>query len=574
MFRLRSSAAALVFAGMVVASGAAHAAFTNVTAGSGISYTQHTFDPLDCLMGPSLCAPEANTGGAAAADVDGDGWVDLFVTRLNDTNLLYCNDGDGTFSDCTAGSGLGGPSTGSNGARFGDIDNDGDPDLYVLTVGDASSRFHLFINDGTGVFTEEAVARGAAIDDAPSGIRAGMSVAFGDYDKDGYLDIYTTEWRQTGLVPSGTRSHSRLLHNLGEADPGHFEDVTIAADVVIEDGGAQVGYSVAFSAAFSDLDDDGWPDLAVTCDYNSSRLYWNDGDGTFTDGTGPANVATDYNGMGSTFGDFDADGDLDWFVTSIFGPAYDGSGTGIASGNRLYVNQGNRSFVDETDLRGVRDGQWGWGTGFFDFDHDADLDLVMTNGYLYGPYLIDPVILWSNDGSGNMVDVTAAQGINETDQGRGLLLFDYDRDGDLDIYIVNHELGPLLLRNDQASGNDWLQVRLEGVESNRDAVGARVRIQVTSGGTELVREIGTLTQFLAQSERMAHFGLGSTGGTVDRIEIEWPSGTVQSVEDVAVNQRLFFREGIDIPALPLPALGALAVGLAGAGVARLRRTRR
>jgi hypothetical protein len=514
----------------------------------------------------NTCAPESNGGGATAGDANGDGWVDLFVTRMHDTDILFCNDGDGTFTDCTAGTGLGDAVRGSNGAAFADVDNDGDQDLYVLGIGDAA--FYLFINDGTGKFTEEAAARGVAIDDHQSLARSGTSVAFGDYDRDGYLDMYTTEWRQAPMVPYATRSHSRLLRNRGRLFPGYFEDVTIAAEVVLEEGAAQnEGYSHGFSAAFSDLDGDGWPDLAVAADYTTSRLYWNDGDGTFTDGTVPSGVGTDANGMGSTFGDVDGDGDLDWFVTSILAPGYDGSGAGLGSGNRLYINEGNRSFSDGTDAYGVRNGDWGWGTAFFDYDLDADLDLVMTNGYIYSPspFEFDRMRLWRNDGGGLMSEVGVAEGVDDTGQGRGLVTFDYDADGDLDIFVVNNESTPVLLRNDDASGNAWLEVVVHGQGNiNRDGIGTYVRVTSVDGGDTQLRQIGTVSHYLGNSQRFAHFGLGNFAGPIHEVEIEWPNGAVETLSNVAVNQVISLPE-------PAPALGGLA---STAGLLTLARWRR
>jgi len=521
--------------------GPAGAAFTDVTQQAGLTYTQ--FDPPGsppCLTWPDSfsCEIERMTGGAATADVDGDGWPDLYVTRLDAPDLLFRNNGDGTFQDVTAAAGLAGFDLQSNGAGFADVDDDGDPDLYVLTVGLASDpvngRFYLFMNDGTGVFTEEAVARGA---DVPSTEpRGGYGVAFGDYDRDGYVDVMTSEWRV-----DGSYHHDRLLRNLGSAAPGHFEDATVASEIVQKQFG--------WAPAFVDLDADGWVDLAIGSDFGDTRLLWNDGDGTFTDGTAAAGVGSDENGMGSAIGDYDGDGDLDWFVTAIFDPD-EICETEICgwsySGNRLYRNEGGRSFTDVTDAAGVRDGHWGWGTVFFDADNDADLDLVMTNGVDFpqteidAPFHDDPMRYWENDGTGVYTETSATEGLTDTGSGKGLLTFDYDRDGDLDLFLVNNLTGGLLYRNDAATnGNHWLRVAVVGGSGyNADAFGAVVTLQAVDGGPVQVRHVGASSHFLGESERTAHFGLGAHPGPVHRVTVEWPGRGIAQYDDVAVDQEL------------------------------------
>jgi hypothetical protein len=535
----------------------ARAVFTDVTAAAGLVYAQ--YDPADllsCLTAPSPfgCPIEWLTGGAATADVDGDGWPDLYVTRLDAPDLLFRNRGDGTFEDVTAPAGLAGFDLQSNGAGFADVDNDGDPDLYVLGVGLASDpvngRFHLFINDGTGAFSEEAVARGADV--ASGQHRGGQSVAFGDYDRDGWIDIYTTEWREPYQTP-GVLSHNRLLRNLGPAAPGHFEDATVAAGVQLDRAPACLAglagcRAFGFAPAFVDLDGDRWPDLAVAADFGTSVLFWNDGDGTFSEGTAAAGVGSDENGMGSTFGDFDADGDLDWFVTSIYDPeqlCQGGACNWGASGNRLYRNEGARVFSDATDTAGVRDGGWGWGTVFLDADNDADLDLVMTNGVDYptitleAPFEDDPIRYWENDGSGAMTEDAAAMALTDTGSGKGLLTFDYDRDGDLDLFLVNNRTGGLLYRNDLAAGHDWLRVRVEGGTAfNRDGIGAIVTVEASPGDPGRVRQIGASSHFLGESERVAHFGLGDHPGPVHRVRVEWPGRGTADYDAVTPNQTL------------------------------------
>ena len=254
------------------------------------------------------------SGAVAAGDADGDGHVDLYVTRLEDHDLLFRNRGDGTFEDITTAAGLDTWVFDSNGAAWVDIEKDGDLDLFVSSFG--SGRYHLFVNDGAGHFTEDAVARGAALDTGDTHI--GYSVAVGDYDRDGWPDLAVAEWRSIPLVTDPTKSHTRLLRNRGFAAPGHFEDTTIVAGVDVTTFFANESF--VFAPAFVDLDEDGFQDLALASDFGTSLLFWNDGDGTFSEDTSGAMVGTDENGMGSAFGDFDGDGDLDWFVTSIYDP--------------------------------------------------------------------------------------------------------------------------------------------------------------------------------------------------------------------------------------------------------------
>ena len=255
--------------------------FTDVTKESGISYVQHS-------LGLFFYYPVQMSGGVAVGDFDSDSYVDLFVTRLDDTDILYRNMCNGTFRDVTADAGLGELVQDSNGAGWGDVDHDGDLDLYVTGLWE--NRFYLFINDGAGHLTEEALIRAAAIEGEDN--HFGYSPTFGDYDRDGFIDIHTTEWRHDEVNPSRAPSNARLLHNRGAEGPefvGFFEDVTDAAGVSLDNVTGQTvnpqDGDFSFASHFSDLDGDGWLDLAVASDFGKSRLFWNNHDGTFTDGT-------------------------------------------------------------------------------------------------------------------------------------------------------------------------------------------------------------------------------------------------------------------------------------------------
>ncbi len=502
--------------------------YTNVTTSAGINHVQHP--------GNASGAGFLRTGGAAAADFDNDGWVDLFVTRLNARPLLYRNKGDGTFQDVavTAGFTAGLP---ANGPAWGDIDNDGDKDLYVTSSG--GTRFYMYVNDGNGHFTEQAVQRGADIGGV---FRYGQSVTFGDYDGDGYLDIHTNDWGNDISL-----STSRLLHNLGAANPGHFEDVTAAAGLDVYRpshfyNGDTDTNAYRHSSTFTDIDRDGHPDLAIASDFRTSQIFWNNGDGTFTDGTAAASVGSDEDGMGTTVGDFDGDGRLDWFISCLVDVPGE---TQDHSGNRLFRNNGDRTFADHTDLGGVRDSGWSWGTTFLDHDNDRDLDLFVTNGWNPGLAFPDQSHIYQND-NGVFTDVSAAAGVTDTGQGRGLLSFDYDNDGDLDVFIVNHGARPILYRNDGGNENDWLKIKLEGTASNRDGIGALITVDPDANvaGDEIVREINAGSNYLSQNELTAHFGLGPTSGTVDLISVIWPSGAGQALSNVSVNQVLNLVEQV------------------------------
>ena len=278
----------LTFAGTVV--------FEDVTVQAGIAIAHTAPD----VMSAFYCREEGRmAAGAAAVDANNDGLTDLFVTRVLSPNLLFINNGDGTFFEDAAAAGLDLVDT-SSGVAFADIDNDGDQDLYVLTI--LGTRNYLYLNDGSGGFTEVAESRG--VDGFAGGAAVkGTSATFGDYDNDGDLDLHTVEW-------TPFNSHNFLYAN--DSD-GFFANVTLTANVM-------AGNTWGFSTAFADIDNDTHPDLLIAADFGTSRLFHNNGDGTFTNITASASVATDENGMGSAIADYDDDGDLDWFVTSIFDP--------------------------------------------------------------------------------------------------------------------------------------------------------------------------------------------------------------------------------------------------------------
>ncbi|GJM24562.1 MAG: RNA-binding protein [Phycisphaerae bacterium] len=514
------------------ASATADPLFTDVSTSAGVHELQwDAVFPSSVTFSVELLYMSA---GVAAGDFDNDGWVDLYVTRVNVPNLLFKNNGAGGFIEIGASAGVS-LSQYSSGCGWADVNNDGHLDLYVNSISQVE-RNHLFINNGNSTFTEDAIARGVDMPQVgPNGSRSYTSVAFGDYDLDGDLDMYVTEWR----LSSGQNT---LFQNDGT---GHFTNVTSIA-------GLSVTNMAGFAPRFTDIDNDGWPDLLVAADFLTSKMFHNNQDGTFTDITNSANVGTDENGMGATTGDIDHDGDIDWFVTSIFDPDETCSENPCIwgnTGNRFYSNLGSLAFADTTDTWGVRNGYWGWGTSFLDYDNDGDLDLGMTNGLdvpfsaFEDPFNFDPVRLWRNDGAGTMTEVAAAANIADTRSGKGFAVFDYDRDGDLDIYVANNGDYPVVGRNDGGNDNDWLQVRLTGIQTNSFGVGARIYVQTENGGTEQMHEMSASSNYMSHNPLVAHFGLGNDAPSIHQVRVVWPiSGFETILSDVAPNQFLTIVE--------------------------------
>ena len=493
------------------------------------------------------------SGGVAAGDFDNDGWADLYFTRLDRSNLLYRNLGNGLFENVTE-SAFGRDhleDSQSNCATWGDIDNDGDIDLFVTSL--FSDRYHLFVNDGYGKFTEEAEIRGASW--PGQDLRFGYSATFGDYDLDGYLDLYVTEWRTREQNPNAAPQNSRLLRNLGHQAPGRFVDETLSAGVAMDEvtPTSPDFDSQTFTARFVDFDQDLYPELAIASDHGTSRLFWNNKDGTFTDGTRDSSVGTDQFGMGSAIGDIDGDGDFDWFVSSIFE-----ENNSKRDGNRLFRNEGNRLFTDVTSQSNVRDGSWGWGAATLDFDNDGDLDLVQATGQVFespsmsatseGFETVAPR-LWENDGSGSFTEIAEQSGLVHRRSGKGLATLDFDRDGDLDIVIANNGGSPSLYRNDADFNSGWLIISLVGTESNRQGAGSRLIADPdeSTKGDEMIRDINLGNHFLGQSPPMAHFGLGDHEGPIDLLTVIWPSGSINELRDVNPNQELIVHEIVPEP---------------------------
>lgn len=508
-----------------------------VAAEVGLTFIQWRdgYPPPCYLAQRDACIARLCTGGFAVRDVDLDGDLDVYATRMDETDLLFLNDGRGQFTEATP-LGLGEVWL-SNGAAFADIDDDGDPDLVVGTVGE--DRVHLFVNDGRGGFEERGVSRGVAMQGA-EGSHATMSFCFGDLDLDGSLDMHATEWHTPGVHRS--RSNGHLFSNRGTRAPGFFDDVTDAADVDLY--GRVRGGSYGFTSHVVDLDADDRPELWITADFGTSRLFWNEGAWPMLDGTELSFVGTEQNGMGSAIEDFDGDGHLDAFVGSIFAPLFcnDTRCTEEKNGNRLFRNLGDRRFEDVTEEAGVRDAGWSWGIAPLDFDLDGDMDVAVVGGVQWEPaergFLEQEIRLFENDGTGRFREVASELGLTGGAQGRGLVAADFDGDGDQDLLASTNLGESVYWRNDASEGRAWLVVAPEGTTSNRDGFGAVVRVWTTLDAPPQVRHHGNGCHFLAHSPGTPHFGLGDHE-TVARVEVHWPvSGRTQMFEDVRARQVL------------------------------------
>lgn len=470
-------------------------------------------------------------GGVAAGDVDGDGWVDFYVVGGEaNRQYLFLNAGDGTFREQAVLSQVDLPGQHVWGPALADVDGDGDLDLFV---GGFDRRGPvLFLNDGEGFFTE--VARSAGM--FPPAVY--VSASFSDYDLDGDLDLFTTHWFQ--LLERRPIGH--VWRNDGT---GNFVEIPAAeSGVHVRTQQTEIGPVYwSFTANLADMDGDGLPDLLLASDYGFSQYFRNMGGGRFEDQS--TAVLSDENGMGAAVGDYDNDGDLDWFVTSIFDPSGVPSPAWGASGNRLYRNTGG-VLDDATDEAGVRDGSWGWGACFADFDNDGDLDLFHVNGYREVTerqrWLGHPARLFLNQGDGSFVESAAGTGIDDRGNGRGVACFDYDRDGDIDVFISNVVGTSSLYRNELDPANGFLGVRLVGRSPNSEAVGSTIAVAV--GDSQQLRHINSGNHYGSQSPAVAHFGLGQAS-RVDAIRVTWPGGRVTQRSDVRANREIvvFEEEG-------------------------------
>ncbi len=500
--------------------------FADVTALSGLAHVFSLANPM------ATSDPAQMGGGVAAADIDADGDIDLYLVGGDgEANALFRNDGGNRFTETSVTANLAAMHMGS-GPAFADIDGDNDLDLFVGAV--EGDSVYLFRNDGN-VFTDVTPNSGIVVTADNT-----ISATFGDYDRDGDLDLFLAHW---GNAPQPDTEN--LWQNNGD---GTFVSASIpsriAEQIIGPAGGLSGLFDYSFAGIFSDIDRDGDPDLLLASDFRTSKVFRNRGDGTFED-ISDRDVITDRNGMGNAVGDYDNDGDMDWFVTSIY---EDGGGPDPNIGNRLYRNLGDGTFEDATGEAGVANGGWGWGACMEDFDNDGDLDILHVNGWnqvdprdASGPndYTADQVRYFESQGDGTFVEAAESARLTDTGQGRGLVCFDADRDGDIDALITNNEdsRSVVFYRNELAAGNHYLTVRLAGQGMNTRGIGAW--IQVEDGARTQVREIRAGNHFVSQGPAEAHFGLGLQ--TSAEVTVTWPSGA-QVTQTVAADQLLVIAE--------------------------------
>lgn len=481
---------------------------------------------------------ESVGGGAAFLDFDQDGYIDIFVCsgtwiegfsksekpKELPTNHLYRNLQNGTFEDVTKKANVDDPNY-SMGITVGDFNNDGFPDIYLSNYGENT----LYENKGNGTFSD--VTKRANVN---GGNLCSVGAVWFDYDNDGLLDLFVGNYLNFDpeykyyYAPDGfpgplayDSQPDVLYQNKGD---GLFEDVT--SDMGIDDiDGRAMGVGAA------DYNDDGFVDIYVANDHTVNYLWHNDAGKGFTNkgtmsGTGFSQAGEATVSMSVDFADYNGDELLDMFI----------SDDNYCS---LYENLGNGLFSDKSYVSGisVASGQFvGWSSSFLDYDNDGDADIFKTNGelkHLYG----QEDQLFENVGEGKFKDVSVdlSEYFKEEHVGRGACLGDYDNDGDIDIFIVNLDNESMFLRNNKGNENNWLSLNLIGHSSNRDGIGCRIKI--TTGERVQTAQKKSTTGYLSQNDARVHFGLGQDE-VVESIEIKWPSGKSQLLENVKANQIL------------------------------------
>jgi hypothetical protein len=528
----------------------------DVTGSTGISF-QHISGPVD----HKRYLFETKGGGIGAFDYDNDGRMDLYIAQgstlerfhegRNPHGVLLRNRGDWTFEDVTEKAGLTRGAWGM-GVSAADVDNDGFVDIYLTNLGPNI----LYHNNGDGTFTD--VSTKAGVDDP----RWSASAPFGDYDGDGQLDLFVANYLDVGpdkLPVENERCRYRGVPSAcgpiglpGARDSlfrqnadGSFTEVTREAGEIDSEKYFGLG------AVWGDVDDDGDLDLYVTNDSTPNELYENQGNGHFIkmgilSGLAVGGMGTEQASMGVDLADFDNDGRLDVYCTH-FAQDY----------STLYRNEGGLLFRDVTAKARIQTMEYpvvSWGTRLVDLNLDGWKDIFHANGHVY-PFMEDrpfgdetfrqPYSLYLNLGNGSFLDASAlaGAGIQTPGLGRGVAFADLDNDGDVDIAVANMNGSPRLLRNDLPAGYHWVMFRTVGRQSNRDGIGAR--ITVTAGELRQVWEIKRTVAIYSCSDPRAHFGLGQTD-RIDLVTVRWPSGTVQEFRDVAADRHYVVdeREGL------------------------------
>lgn len=525
--------------------------FTDISSKSDFAYrTNNAYSPRKYFLQP-IC------GGVAILDYDNDGKMDIFFTngaqlpevKKTDRSYFSCllrNKGDGTFEDVTAKAGLSGADLGySMGVAAGDYDNDGNEDLFICNAG----RDALYHNNGDGTFTD--VTKGSGLDHKPAKLLS-VGAAWFDYDNDGLLDLIVstyTEWTpasdrrcQMGskdiyCAPMNYKSVAqRLYHNLGN---GKFEDVTDASGI----GGAS-GKGMGISIA--DFNGDGLMDVFIANDTERNFLFINQGNGTFKEegllyGVSYNELGATVSGMGSDAKDFDNDGMVDIAYNDLEGQIFG-----------LFRNVSGHSFDDvtrQTRLAVLSRPFSGWSMGFIDYDNDGWKDLYSANGDVddFAPDAKQHDTMFRNIDGKRFEDVSDQMGPAFAVLGyqRGSAFGDLNNDGFMDIVVTSLGQKPRILMNNALNKNHWLLFDLRGHISNRDGIGARIKV-VTGSGRALYNHATTSVGFMSSSDRRVHFGLGKETATKD-VEIRWPSGIVQELGPVTVDQILRVDEPAERP---------------------------
>ena len=527
--------------------------FVEVAEESGVHF-KHT----DGESGKRLFNEQYGSGGGFF-DYDNDGFLDIYLINARPQlskanperfpkNVLYHNNGDGTFTDVTHSAGIGDTGYGV-GATTGDYDNDGDTDLYLTNFG----ANVLYRNNGDATFTD--VAQNANVADT----KWGTSCAFADLDNDGFLELYVTNYadyspftdkpcdRQGISVYCGPRTYppqvDSLYHNNGD---GTFTQQSGTE----RRGFANVPPAHGLGVAIGDIDNDGDADIYVANDQDFNYLFQNRGDGTFEEiglfaGVSCSDMGKEEAGMGVAFADYDNDGRLDATVSNFQNET-----------NTLYHNEGDNFFVDATIPAGIAEHTHrylGWGIGFFDYDNDGYKDIFVANGHTMdniaeverGTTAPQQNLLFRNLGDGRFADVTAQMGAGFALRkiSRAAAFGDYDNDGDIDILVTNWNQTAALLRNDGGNRNNWIQIQTIGTQSNRSGIGARIK--VVTGELTQYAEVQSSGSYLAFSDLRVHFGL-KDAETVDLLEIRWPSGKIETTANLRANQRFIAVEGQEI----------------------------
>lgn len=489
--------------------------YTDATLGAGLTMTYQPNPP----MIPSV--DEWLLGGLAVADFNNDGWPDLFVLGSGSVaDRLYINNGNGTFTDMAQSWGVAAVHGGAA-VCTGDFDNNGWTDLFVLSYGSQLNnqgevgKHRLYKNNGNGTFTDVAVLAGVSL--SSNIIPSGNGCCFGDYDLDGDLDLVVAGWK-------GAAQGNRLFRNNGN---GGFTNVT----------GLKITFppvTWGFTPSFADMNDDGYPELLLAADFGTSRYYTNNGLGSFIDSTVASGTGLDKEGMGQCVADFDNDGRLDWYVTSVY---VDRPNPGSQNGNTLYRNLGGHLYSEIAEKSGVDDGGWGWGAVAPDVDNDGWLDLVEVNGRAAAPWLDEREYLWHNDGDGSFTEVQQSNWSFFTGDGRAVATLDFDRDGDQDLVMLFNK-GPLKLYRNDSIGGHWLQLKFDTSGNPRIPPNGRLSVvRALVQGESRMRVLDGGHGYSSGSEDIVQIGLGAAT-KVDSLAIEFPPGYRMTLANVDADRRL------------------------------------